>query len=128
MCLIVAEAKIDGVKQKKEGDKMNNKIHNSTGKEAGLPGLCPTCGADLKAWREMFGEQHRHYEQRKGDKMRNQDYNQLKRIEELTHRYYQLRKHWWGRGEPSKRLYSSKARDILLRIILLKDRRRNSNA
>ena len=56
---------------------MNNRTHNSTGKEAGLPGLCPTCGADLKAWREMFGEQHRHYEQRKGDKMRNQDYNQL---------------------------------------------------
>ena len=45
---------------------MNNKIHNLTGKEAGLPGLCPTCGADLKTWREMFNEQHSHYEQRQG--------------------------------------------------------------
>ena len=45
---------------------MNNKIHNLTGKEAGLPGLCPTCGADLKTWREMFNERHSHYEQRQG--------------------------------------------------------------
>ena len=39
---------------------------NNTGKDAGLPRLCPKCGADLKIWREMFNERHRHYEQRQG--------------------------------------------------------------